>query len=88
MSTRTRIGKILKFNPSTWWGEIELLAPASGAVEFHATCYLGSSVQGLPKQGDKVRLTFSDESGQRLLSVSPYNEDGPSTRPSVSTTTA
>ena len=85
MSTRTRIGKILKFNASTWWGEIELLAPTGSAVEFHATCYVGSSVQGLPKQGDKVRLTFSDDSGQRLLSLSPYNDDDSSTRPSLNT---
>jgi hypothetical protein len=70
-SSRTRVGKVSKFDPSTWWGEIALATPATPRMEFHATCYLGSSTRSLPRVGDQVEVVFSDESGTRLLSISP-----------------
>jgi len=70
MSSRIRFGRISKFDPSTWWGEVDLSPSVKVKMEFHATCYLGSSTRSLPKVGDQVELVFSDETGTRLLSVS------------------
>jgi len=72
MSSRIRVGRISKFDPSTWWGEVDLSPSVKVKMEFHATCYLGSSTRSLPKVGDQVELVFSDETGTRLLSVSPH----------------
>lgn len=72
MNSRTRVGKISKFDRSTWWGEVALSSPVTLRMEFHATCYLGSSTRSLPKVGDQVEVVFSDESGTRLLSVSHH----------------
>lgn len=74
MSSRTRMGKIRKFDSATWWGEVDL-GSSSSRVEFHATCYLGSSTHNLPKVGDRVQVIFSDTSAKRLLSISPHVQE-------------
>lgn len=73
MNSRTRMGKIKKFDAATWWGEVDL--GSASRVEFHATCYLGSSTHNLPKVGDRVQVIFSDTSAKRLLSISPYVQE-------------
>jgi hypothetical protein len=66
--TRKQQGQIVKFDRASWWGEIDV--PALNArVEFHATCYLGATTNGLPSVGDRVRVIYSDATCSRLLSV-------------------
>jgi hypothetical protein len=69
MSPRIRTGKVSSFDGSNWWGAVRLDGPDSSDVEFHATCFLGSSSRALPQVGDTVRITFSDDSAEKLLSV-------------------
>ena len=67
MNSRTRIGRIYEFDSTSWWGRIHLADSTS--VDFHATCYIGTSSANLPRVGDEVQVTFSDDSRKRLLSV-------------------
>jgi len=75
VESRMLAGRILKFNRSTWWGLLSLAPAREAPMAFHATCYVGASSRSLPSVGDFVRVTFSDDSRTRLLSISLAPQD-------------
>ena len=64
---RVRYGVITAFNRRNWWGRIAL---ASGdRVTFHGTCVAGMQAHSPPRNGERVRVLYSDAKRERLLTV-------------------
>ncbi len=65
---REKHGRVIAWNPGTWWGTIEIGRPQP--VEFHGTSVRGMSRTGRwPRTGDAVTVIFSDDKCKTLLSV-------------------
>lgn len=68
MSTPTGKGRIRSFNPSTWWGEVEVLSSAT-PMRFHGTCFLVNGPQRLPEEGEDVIVVFADEALNKIVAI-------------------
>jgi hypothetical protein len=68
MSTPTGKGRIRAFDPSTWWGKVEISSSAS-LVRFHGTCFLVNGPQRLPEEGEEVTVVFADEALDKIVAI-------------------
>jgi hypothetical protein len=69
MSTPTRKGRIQSFDPSTWWGAVEVSSSAHPVMKFHGTCFLVNAPQRLPEVGEEVLVVFSDDALDKIVAI-------------------